>query len=590
MSTNDEPPIEGSASADSVDAGRRLRVVAPGESGAARVSEDTNDYNLKILQPLFGYLRHNFGETALADLVHDCGLPPQALERRSGWISHERFEHLLACARELVESDEEFTRACAFELKKQLGAFLLILRCVSVRTTYELMARTGHMVCRVGTFSTMAGPRNSLRVQYRTTRAESRLVCLSRQAQLTALPTSFLGMPPAKLDEQSCVAHGDEACTYQLSWQEPLRLRWVLSGLALGAIIAALLPAAWAHPLLAFTVLPMLGAIIGTAVGMRHLLDAHVKFSAETSLQTEQIIRSHSDAMDELTALQYRERDWNRRVEEGVAARTRKLNVVVRRLQTALRRRTGTFEAVGDDDPLTTLSNLAEDLGSDLDPAQLDAMETAVDKVSRLVGELVDIARDDPTEQPLTIEQIAVGDLVARIRRQLKATMIGRDVRVTVFQTREAPQSITSMRSMLERILDNLLFNASRHTDRGSIVVEVGGTPGSLLLKLSDTGNGVSKGRLEQVFGHERDARTVAEHSSGLSSAARLLDRLGGRLEIMSEPDVGTTLWVYIPIEPPGAKAPSASTQEADEGEAQDNEGGSIVTIRSHGDADNGNR
>ncbi len=557
-----------------------LRLV-DGADGASQppVDQAAGDYNLRILQPAFGYVRATFGEDVLREIVHDCGLPSRAVDRKSMWISHQQFEHLLAAVREMVESDEEFMRACAYQFKKQYGPLLLVIRCMSVRGLFNLAERTNHMVCRVGGYQIMDGTRTSVRIRYNTERSESRLACLSRQAAMRNSPTLFMGMAQGKLRESACVAHGDEHCEYDLSWYEPLRLRWVVSGLLIGMLVAALLPAAWAHPALAWSALPLLGALVGIAMEMRRVLDAHVSFSSATALETEQVIRSHSDAMDELTALQYRERDWNRRVEEGVAARTRKLNVVVRRLQSTLRRRTGSFKALEGDDPLTTLANLADDLGSDLHTHQLDAMETAVDRVSRLVGELVDIARADPTEQPLTTEPIEVGDLVARIRRQLKATMIGREVRVTVFQTREAPQAITSVRSMLERILDNLLFNASRHTDRGSIVVEVGGTPGSLLLKLSDTGEGVSKERLEQVFGNERASSGLGEHSSGLSSAARLLDRLGGRLEIMSEPDVGTTLWVYIPID----SSPDVQT-ETESSDAASDAVGRVVTIRSTGD------
>jgi signal transduction histidine kinase len=104
---------------------------------------------------------------------------------------------------------------------------------------------------------------------------------------------------------------------------------------------------------------------------------------------------------------------------------------------------------------------------------------------------------------------------------------------------------------LLERVLDNLLTNASKYTERGSILVEVTGQPGWLVIKISDSGRGIATERLEQVFrGGEPDPAPVVGSSRGvgLSTVVRLLAQMGGRLEIMSVPRQGTTIWVYVPV------------------------------------------
>ncbi|MCA9705510.1 MAG: hypothetical protein KDK70_06675 [Myxococcales bacterium] len=568
---------------------RRLRVVESGEvdPNENAINDHEGDYNLRILQPIFGYVREKFGDETLADIIHDCGLPENTIDRQSGWISHECLEHLLASARELVDSDEEFMRAAAYDMKKHYGAFILIIRAMSVQSIYQFMVRTGHMVSSVGKFSIELGTRNSARVIYTTTRPESRLNCLARQRQFSAMPSLFVGIPPAKLVEHACVAHGDDRCEYELSWYEPLRLRLLGGGLLAGALIALGLPADVVHPMFSFTTLPLLGAAAGGLLELRRLIIEQARFTSDTLREMEKVVEEHSQATDELTMLRERESDWNRLVEDGVAMRTRKLNAVVERLKAIIRQRSGEFPVV----QKSTSSSSSQSspflpAESDRSPVtRLESMENAVDRVSQLVGELVSIASDDNTKRSLEAEEISVDNMVAMIRRQLKATMIGRNVRITVFQTREAPATIVSFKQILDRVIDNVLLNASRHTDRGSVVVEASGTPGSLLIKLSDTGMGIPKERLEQVFddNHDRpDGSPTPNDRSGLAYAARLLDHIGGRLEIMSEPGVGTTLWLYIPINPPGENKSSDGDREEDAPRQEESIVGRVVRIRSN--------
>ena len=572
--------------ADALTSARRLRVLGPPPGDGPAVDENDGDYNIKILQPIFGYLRNKLGADVLADIVHDCGLPMDVLERQVGWISHERFEHFLAATRELAGSDEEFMRACAFELRKQYGPFLLILRATSVAATYQMMAKTSHMICRVGKFSTHSRGRNSIHIVYETQRSESRLNCLSRQAQLTYFPTIHLGVAPAKLREHSCVALGDKRCEYELTWYEHLRLGRVAAGMLLGGGAAALaLPYLVAYAGVPIVVTAALGGVLGVALELRRLVVEQQRFATDTTLEMEKIIVSHAQATDDLYALRERERDWNRQIEERVVARTRKLNEVIDRLRSVLRTRSGQYPvALKTTDPDAPLPH-------GLQSGRLASMET-VDSFSKLVGELVDIASDDATKRDMEPEPVSVDGLVVQLRRQLKALMTGRNVRVTVFQTREAPATVHTVRPILDRVLDNILFNASRHTDRGGVVVEAGGTPGSLLLKVSDTGSGLSKERLEEVFGTKDDE--FPSNSSSLAYAARLLDQIGGRLEIMSEPNVGTTVWMYLPVNlaegdaaSSGIGAAASASQSTDHGHGGHGHGaetsvvGRVVRIRS---------
>src|SRR5690606_479521 len=132
-----------------------------------------------------------------------------------------------------------------------------------------------------------------------------------------------------------------------------------------------------------------------------------------------------------------------------------------------------------------------------------------------------------------------------------RALVHGKPIRSSVFRVREAPDEVVVDAMVLDRIIDNLLSNAAKYTQNGSIVVEVAGTPGFLTLKISDTGRGMEPDSLERAFvsgASEPAQRQSGSYGIGLSVVIDLLGRIGGRLEVMSKPNTGTTFWVHVPV------------------------------------------
>jgi signal transduction histidine kinase len=179
-----------------------------------------------------------------------------------------------------------------------------------------------------------------------------------------------------------------------------------------------------------------------------------------------------------------------------------------------------------------------------------------------LLAELMTIATQQKALAQRTPEKLEVAPLTERLRRRLRALVQGKDIRSSAFKTREAPESIETDLLLFDRVVDNLLTNAAKYTERGSIVVEIDGTTERLTLKISDTGRGISPEQIEGAFtpqGSERVARAKGSHGVGLSVVVQLLGEVGGRLEVMSKPASGTTFWVHFPLVLTArVKAPSA--------------------------------
>ncbi len=540
-----------------------LRVVTEEEPRVLR--HEPEDLNLRVLRPLFRYVRAHHGDDTLHRMVREAGADPTILQRSAPWVSLASFEAILSGARELVGSDAAFMKACYYDIAKVYGPMTLVMRSMTVGTTYRALARTSHLVSKVSHYELVAGTRNSVTLRYFSKRPDSHLNCLSRQAQLSSVPSLWWGIPEAEVQANARLCDGDPYCEYVVRWREPMRLRYPLLGLAGGFILgqAAISMGMVSNTLAVPALLAGAGALAGIAFQMRRMLLDYIATAEETSYEVEQVVQAHGRAVDELLALHQRERAWSNTLEIRETERRERLEQVVEALEGA----DPVEEASHDkllhlshdiNNPLTVLLASSQNLtGSEnLSVDERDAasaIKTAAKRIQALLGEMSSIVRGD-RQQALPTDTIDVDEMTNRIRRQLRATVLSRDIRVTVFQTREAPPQITTDATLLERVIDNLLTNACKYTQKGSIIVEVSGTPGHLVLKISDSGKGIGEDRLEQVFiGGKADQNPLVgtSHGDGLAIVVRLLDHVSGRLEIMSTPGEGTTLWVAIPNEPP---------------------------------------
>lgn len=102
----------------------------------------------------------------------------------------------------------------------------------------------------------------------------------------------------------------------------------------------------------------------------------------------------------------------------------------------------------------------------------------------------------------------------------------------------------------------NLLSNAVKFTERGEVRLRLERpTQGGMLLQVSDTGAGISEEYLGRIF-EEYEQRGVAREAKGnyiggsglgLAIVKKMVDLLGGRIEVASAPGEGAVFTVFIP-------------------------------------------
>lgn len=137
----------------------------------------------------------------------------------------------------------------------------------------------------------------------------------------------------------------------------------------------------------------------------------------------------------------------------------------------------------------------------------------------------------------------------------------------------------------IRQILDNLVSNAIKYTDRGSVTIQaqvskIMGKP-TLTLSVKDTGKGMTdeeKQKVFQAFTRLKSAQGIEGTGLGLSITQELVSLLGGEIILHSTLGKGSTFIVTIPIEPAPKKeaqemAPSEIKHDPSPDSAQDKEG-----------------
>ncbi len=134
---------------------------------------------------------------------------------------------------------------------------------------------------------------------------------------------------------------------------------------------------------------------------------------------------------------------------------------------------------------------------------------------------------------------------------------------LTLTYSPESPGTIVTDRARLEQVMMNLLGNAVKYTDEGSITLSVSqAEDGGATLAVTDTGLGIDSEYLERIFAEfsqlSPPADRVAEGTGlGLAIARSLTVLLGGTLSVESAPGEGSTFTVRVPACAPGAEDPS---------------------------------
>jgi PAS domain S-box-containing protein len=218
--------------------------------------------------------------------------------------------------------------------------------------------------------------------------------------------------------------------------------------------------------------------------------------------------------------------------------------------------------------PLTIVSGYVELLASSttarFTPEErefCDIAQAGTKTLSRLVDDLLDLARIEAGRLDLAIRAVDVGEAIKRVHRMVSVQAAAKGID-SMFTVEPNLPPIAADPDRLTQILLNLVGNAVKFTEQGHVQSTVRRVGDGVEISVADTGIGIAPEAQTAIFDEFRqaDASTTRRFGGtglGLAIAKRLVEMQSGTLTVESTVDVGSTFTLWLP-----AAGPELITEE----------------------------
>ncbi|NPV08736.1 MAG: response regulator [Anaerolineae bacterium] len=173
--------------------------------------------------------------------------------------------------------------------------------------------------------------------------------------------------------------------------------------------------------------------------------------------------------------------------------------------------------------------------------------------LSRLVDDVVDLARIDALAMPIQRQPTGLQPLIQDVVQVVSSLALEKGLTLAVDLAPELPTLLIDPQR-IRQVLFNLLVNAIRFTDRGSVTVRAALEAGEVVVSVTDTGRGIPEAELSTIFNEFYQVGRPKEEPEagkglGLAIAKRLVQLHGGRIWAESVLGQGTTFTFALPVQ-----------------------------------------
>ncbi|MCR5508891.1 MAG: response regulator [Lachnospiraceae bacterium] len=186
-----------------------------------------------------------------------------------------------------------------------------------------------------------------------------------------------------------------------------------------------------------------------------------------------------------------------------------------------------------------------------------NSIEAASNTLLSLINDILDSSKIESGLMKVFPEEYEIQPVINDCYMLLDSRAKGKGLKLKLEYNEKIPSILLGDQLRIRQIITNLLTNAVKYTDKGSITFDVEyvkkeDTRIDLIIRVSDTGRGISEEDIGNIFdlfsrADERQNRNIEGTGLGLAITKQLIDLMNGSISVKSEPGVGSEFTAVIP-------------------------------------------
>ena len=251
------------------------------------------------------------------------------------------------------------------------------------------------------------------------------------------------------------------------------------------------------------------------------------QLEAEVDIRTRELIEARDNA---LTA--------NRHKSEFLANMTHELRTPIQSI-------IGYVDLVKEELEIEGLVELQEDL---------DKVTNNSRRLLSLINSVLDFAKVEAGKMDINLEVCAINTVLVEVKDTIEPLVVRNQNQLETIGM-QLQEQITVDKEKLEQVLVNLLSNACKFTNKGTVTFSAELQNNEVLFSVKDTGIGISAEDIEDIFDEFQQvdgsqSRHFQGTGLGLAICKRFCELIGAQISVTSELNVGSTFMVRLPLKP----------------------------------------